>query len=1070
MADDRGAGREILRAIAVSLAVGVLYLVVARIAVVLNDPANVGASFWPGAGITTAALLLAPRRWWPWLLLSVGGAEAAHDLILGFAPAPTAWWVVANCVEPLIVALLVRRWDADRFTGVRDIVQFGIAVTAGAAVGAVLGATGAVLDGSGFGFASTAGRWLLADGLGILTVAPAVVLLGQRPSRRRLLRGYEQLLVLLSFFLLAALQFHIGPWSFPWVYLVLPPLLWAALRFGVTGGAVGTLLLAQIGNVATALGRGPFATAGADPAEAVLGLQGYLAVMAFALLLIGARTQESVDHLRSAERARQQTAALEAAEQLLRVSESRFRGLFDSAHVGIALIDLQGRFLEVNPSLCETLGCTQEALRQHDVVSASHPDDRDQISDGIARLVAGEVPVHRAHTRLLHRDGHVVHVDITATSVQGEDGEPVHTVLTIEDISSRVHAEQLLEDSESLQRVAAQLAQVGGWAIDLPQRHVTWSEGLHRMLRSPGEPAPGLISGLDRYADEDRSRVVAAFEACAVDGVPMDLEVGMQRFDGRLIRVRLVAEAQVDAEGRPTKVVGALQDVTAQHRAAQELQTLADRLATTLESITDGVFTLDREWRFTYLNSRAERILQRAAGSLHGKVIWEEFPEAVGSVVDEAYSAAMADGATQVVENYYYGPLDAWFRVRAYPAEQGVTAYFQDVTAHKHLEAQLRRAQRMESIGTLAGGIAHDLNNILTPIMMAVGMLQSDPDAPVDPSLLRMIGTNTQRGADIVRQILMFARGIDGARASVDLRVLLADVTKIVDDTFLKGIEVRTHVDDDLWSVTGDATQLHQVLLNLCVNARDAMQQGGVLVLEAVNVTLDDEQVELGLPQTSGRFVRIAVQDDGAGIPPELLERIWDPFFTTKAVGEGTGLGLSTTQGIVSSHGGFVHVDSTVGRGTTFLVHLPAAPAEELTAAHEPSPDRIPYGDGRLVLVVDDEELIRQVMAATLRRAGFRVVETDGGEEAVRLLAAHPAEVALAVTDMMMPGMDGPTTVDALRTIRPDLPIVAASGLHDQANADRAAAAGVRHLLPKPFSVDELLAVVREAIASVEMS
>jgi signal transduction histidine kinase len=387
-----------------------------------------------------------------------------------------------------------------------------------------------------------------------------------------------------------------------------------------------------------------------------------------------------------------------------------------------------------------------------------------------------------------------------------------------------------------------------------------------------------------------------------------------------------------------------------------------------------------------------------------------------------------------------------------------------DLTERKKLEQQLLRSQRMESIGTLAGGIAHDLNNVLSPIMMSLAVLEMKFPDDDSKELLDMLSTSAQRGADMVRQVLSFARGVEGRRMEVQIKHLIRDLVKIVNDTFPKNIEVETALPAEIATVLGDPTQLHQVLLNLCVNARDAMPEGGKLVLSIEEIVLDAHYAALNPDAQAGPYLRLDAADTGTGMPPEVIDKIFDPFFTTKAPGKGTGLGLSTTLGIVKSHGGFIRAYSEVGRGTKFSVYLPAAPAGSVAVEAEPSSPRLPRGHGELILVVDDEEFVRHITKQTLETFGYRVALAGDGAEALAVHAMRGGEIAAVLLDMMMPVLDGPATIRVLRRLNPTIRIIGASGFSTHGATAHAASLGVTHFLPKPYTAEALLKMLQEVL------
>lgn len=394
--------------------------------------------------------------------------------------------------------------------------------------------------------------------------------------------------------------------------------------------------------------------------------------------------------------------------------------------------------------------------------------------------------------------------------------------------------------------------------------------------------------------------------------------------------------------------------------------------------------------------------------------------------------------------------------------DEGV-CFVLDLSERKKLEQQFLRVQRMESIGTLAGGIAHDLNNALGPILLALDILHMRfPDA-ASSDLLDTIRSSADRGAAMVRQLLSFARGVEGLRVKLPVAPLLREVEKIARDTFLKKIEVQVRVPGDLWMVSGDSTQLHQLLLNLCLNARDAMSDGGTLTISGENVVIDEQFAALSRDASSGTYVCLEVRDTGTGMSPAVMDQIFDPFFTTKELGKGTGLGLSTSLAIVKSHGGFIRVESKLTVGTTFKIYLPAL-KETAESVGEELPLEIPRGRGELILVVDDEESTRRVTKQTLEAFGYRVILAPDGSEAIILFAPLLAEIALVITDMMMPVLDGPATIRVLQKLQPEVRIIGVSGLIADVRVEQAKSLGVKHFLPKPYAGSALLQLIQQVL------
>ena len=487
--------------------------------------------------------------------------------------------------------------------------------------------------------------------------------------------------------------------------------------------------------------------------------------------------------------------------------------------------------------------------------------------------------------------------------------------------------------------------------------------------------------------------------------------------------------------------------------------------AALIEKAQDAILVQDLAGKIIYANPSAEKLFGWSAAELQQNGTAQPLFAASHEHFSDAIKATLATGEWQ-------GELQPTTRAgrklimesrgtlicdkRGEP--KSVLLINTDVTEKKQLEAESHRAQRLESIGALAGGMAHDLNNALAPILMGLQLLQKERQDDETQRMLAVMESNTHRGADMVKQVLLFARGQDGEREPLALGSLVREMERIVRQTFPKSINVAALVPADLWPVLGNATQLHQVLLNLCVNARDAMPRGGELTLAADNVELTSAEAQL-IPQGApGCFVMLLVADTGSGIPPEILPRIFEPFFTTKPVGEGTGLGLSTSARIISQHGGFLNVKSEPGQGTTFELYLPCAtiaptPTKQVTSAVAP-----PRGNGETILVVDDERAIREMIASTLTEQGYRALTAANGAEALVQLSNAAETVHLILLDHDMPVMNGRETLTAVRSRWPQLPVLLMSGEMESAKIPHTAN------LSKPFQLQQLLQAVNEQL------
>ncbi|HSU53256.1 MAG TPA: ATP-binding protein, partial [Candidatus Dormibacteraeota bacterium] len=493
--------------------------------------------------------------------------------------------------------------------------------------------------------------------------------------------------------------------------------------------------------------------------------------------------------------------------------------------------------------------------------------------------------------------------------------------------------------------------------------------------------------------------------------------------------------------------------------------------AALIDKAHDAIVVQDLNGGILYANSRAERLYGWSLNELQqdgsARELFSPDAEAAAAARAAAQSSGEWNGElrlqTRVGEVL---TMDTrWTLIREEDGRpKALLLINSDITEKKQLEAQFLRTQRMNTIGSLAGGMAHDLNNALAPILMGVQLLRRKLTDEESKNLLSMMESNTHRSAEMVRQVLLFARGRAGELERLDVAPLVKELEKVVRETFPKNITVEDYLPADLWHVVGNPTQLHQVLLNLCVNARDAMPQGGRLSFAADNVQLSAEdaaQIPEGKP---GEYVSLLVSDTGTGMPAEVRARMFEPFFTTKGEGQGTGIGLSTVLRIVKSHNGFLRVESEPGQGTTFEVFLPRAENTAAIRVETPLADA-PRGNGELILVADDERAIRELVRDGLTTHGYRVLTASTGEEALKIFAERRNEVALLFTDNAMPVMDGSQAITEIRKMRADLPVILASG---QSHIENGHSHGSLLLLRKPFSLDEILASVHRLLPSTK--
>jgi PAS domain S-box-containing protein len=548
-----------------------------------------------------------------------------------------------------------------------------------------------------------------------------------------------------------------------------------------------------------------------------------------------------------------------------------------------------------------------------------------------------------------------------------------------------------------------------------------------------------------------------------------NIEVNYRHREGRTVVVEINGTPVFAADGTWAGYHGTSRDITARRSAERALRLRG----AALEAAANAIMITDREGRIEWANpafaeltgwNAAETVGRNPRELLNSNLQSAEFYANLwntiiaGQVWRGEIVNLRRDGSLRTMDETVTPLRD----------ERGQISHFiailQDITERKQLDTHLRQSQRMEAIGTLAGGVAHDLNNILAPMMFVSALLAHKLEDPKDQEKLAIIQAGVRRGSEIIRQLLTFSRGQEGERSLVQPLHIIKEMAVMMRETFPREIEIQLTTPESGWPVLADPTQLHQVLLNLSVNARDAMPKGGVLQIATENRQLRAGDTVLGADGKPGPYAVITVRDTGQGIPAEIRPRIFDPFFTTKPIGKGTGLGLSTVLGIVQSHGGYITVDSTPGKGTTFRVYLPAvpegsvAPFDVIPAAASPSTQHA------TVLVVDDEEYIRNTMRLVLESQNYRVLTATHGADGLARYLEHRSEIRLVITDLMMPVMNGLALIRSLRVIDPGLPIIASTGLPEVGEVKELQELGIAELLPKPCEASTVISAVERAL------
>lgn len=736
-------------------------------------------------------------------------------------------------------------------------------------------------------------------------------------------------------------------------------------------------------------------------------------------------------------------------------SEQFLRAIIEAEPECVKLIGRDGSLEMMNRAGLDMVQAeTLAEVTGQKIYAVLEPPQLDRLRKLMKRVFRGQAGI--LEYEIVGLKGRRLWLETHAAPLRDEQGRVSSLLAITRNITARKAEESARRMSEARYRRLFEFAPEGILIADAETRYLDANPSICRLLGYTHGEIVGMRAA--EIADPAEQAFIAPSLAAVQAGGDLQREWRLRRKDGSALRVEVVATQMPDGN-----LMTMVRDVTERRRTEERFHRL-------VESNVQGVVFWRANGEVPDANDAFLRIVGYSRADLEaGLVNWRQLtPPAFAQADEHAMEEVLQRGECTPFEKEYLRADGSSVPVLVGAAafkdnpKEGV-GFVLDLTELKKLERQFLRMQRMESIGILAGGIAHDLNNALGPIIMSLELLGMKFTDHASRELLGIISNSAQRGADMVRQVLSFARGVEGRRMDVQIDHLARDIEKIANETFLKHVQVRTTMPRGLWSILGDSTQLHQVLLNLCVNARDAMPEGGTVQISASNVTLDQAYATLHPEAKPGPYVCIQVADTGSGMSPAVVEKAFDLFFTTKALGQGTGLGLSTSLGIVKSHGGFIQVETELGRGSTFSVYLPAQDESAPARTAETSPE-LPLGQDELILVVDDEASVRKITQQTLEAFGYRVIVASDGAQALALYTAHRSEIALVFTDMMMPVMDGPTAIRHMMEIDPSVRIIATSGLTSHESVAQSGGLGTRSFLQKPYAASILLKMVRQVL------
>jgi PAS domain S-box-containing protein len=760
-------------------------------------------------------------------------------------------------------------------------------------------------------------------------------------------------------------------------------------------------------------------------------------------------------------------------------SESRFRALIEKSAEVISLTAPDGTTLYMSPSVERMLGYRPSDLVGKHVFEFVHSDDRGPLQETLATLLQTPGSSRLVEFRAHHRNGEIRWVEATGTNLI-DDPIVAAIVGNFRDVTDRKLAEEALRESKFLLEHAQAVAHVGSWAWDLTQgERMYWSRECARMFGTPDDSVIDRQLFLARIHPEDRDRVAAAHARALEGGPPCTIEYRIVRPNGEIRWGHSEGFVEFGEPQKPLRMVGVIQDITERRRATEDLRASEQRYRRIVETTSEGIWVIDAQSKTTFMNLRMAEML--------GYTVEEASKRALRDFMDaDAWAGAetrLAEGLTGATGRYQSklkkkDGSDLWVSINMnvlHDAEgryDGALALVSDISEERRAaaalartEEQLRHAQKMEAVGVLAGGIAHDFNNLLS-VIIGYTTLVVNGLPPNDPARedLEEVQKAADRSSTLTRQLLAFSRQQVLQPRILDFNQVVLGIEKMLQRLIGEDVTLALLCADRIGAVLADPGQIEQVIMNLVVNARDAMPKGGKLTIETSNVVLDEVYAKDHLGVKAGAYVMLAVTDTGIGMDAATKERIFEPFFTTKEKGKGTGLGLSTVFGIVQQSGGHIWVYSEPGNGTSFRIYLPIADAAANAALLSSTTPPTTLRGKESILLVEDDDQVRTIARKVLRQNGYTVLEAQNGGEAFLVSEDHSARIDLLITDVIMPRMNGRQLAKRLAQQRPEMKVLFMSGYTDNAIMQHGVLDSNVAYLQKPLTPEGLLRKVRSVL------